>query len=243
MEKERVAQQAEEKKTENKNLFIQLSVFGGCENVKKVISTLEKHRTPAVVYEDLNDPLGIGVVTTYENPADFVELLRPALLDEPFPGLHQKHEMTMLGRTYEVGYEKDLEYSLLQKPKDRLNDNRYPWGVWYPLRRRSSYENLPAEKQREIQTEHMRIARSFSRDGSIGDIRLAAFGLNPVDQDFVVALLGQKLTPLSEIVQAMRKSIHTSEYIESLGPFFVGRVRWRSDLLHSEDSTDRESRS
>jgi chlorite dismutase len=33
--------------------------------------------------------------------------------------------------------------------------------------------------------------------------------------------------PLSHIVQSMRKTIQTSEYIETLGPFFVGRACWQ----------------
>jgi hypothetical protein len=32
---------------------------------------------------------------------------------------------------------------------------------------------------------------------------------------------------LSHLVQNMRKTIQTSEYIEKLGPFFVGRACWQ----------------
>jgi chlorite dismutase len=36
------------------------------------------------------------------------------------------------------------------------------------------------------------------------------------------------LFPLSAIVQEMRKTEQTSQYLDSLGPFFVGKVLWRS---------------
>ena len=44
----------------------------------------------------------------------------------------------------------------------------------------------------------------------------------------VVGLLGPKLHPLSAIVQEMRKTEQTSQYLDSLGPFFVGKVAWQS---------------
>lgn len=35
------------------------------------------------------------------------------------------------------------------------------------------------------------------------------------------------LYPLSNLAQGMRKTIQTSEYIEKLGPFFIGHARWQ----------------
>jgi len=39
--------------------------------------------------------------------------------------------------------------------------------------------------------------------------------------------VGRALHPLSHLVQAMRRTIQTSEYIEKLGPFFVGHAIWQ----------------
>ncbi len=47
------------------------------------------------------------------------------------------------------------------------------------------------------------------------------------DNDFVVGLLGTELYPLSVVVQRMRKTQQTSQHLERLGPFFVGRVAWQ----------------
>jgi len=50
------------------------------------------------------------------------------------------------------------------------------------------------------------------------------------DNDFVIGLVGRDLHPLSHLVQTMRKTVQTSQYLESLGPFFVGHVLWQSPL-------------
>jgi chlorite dismutase len=50
------------------------------------------------------------------------------------------------------------------------------------------------------------------------------------DNDFVVGLLGKDFHPLSAVVQRMRGTVQTSTYIERLGPFFVGRVVYQSQL-------------
>jgi hypothetical protein len=34
--------------------------------------------------------------------------------------------------------------------------------------------------------------------------------------------------PLSHLVQTMRKTAQTAQYVQTLGPFFVGHVLWRA---------------
>ena len=48
------------------------------------------------------------------------------------------------------------------------------------------------------------------------------------DNDFVIGLLGPDLFPLSAVVQEMRKTEQTSQFLDSLGPFFIGKVAWQS---------------
>jgi chlorite dismutase len=61
-------------------------------------------------------------------------------------------------------------------------------------------------------------------------VRLACFGLDQHDNDFVIGLIGSELYPLSACVQQMRKTRQTSTYIERMGPFFVGKALWQSSL-------------
>jgi chlorite dismutase len=134
----------------------------------------------------------------------------------------------MLGRTYAIGYEQDLEETLVERPRRRVLDPSLEWAIWYPLRRAGSFEQLSRKEQNAILMEHGGVGMSFGRAGLGYDIRLACHGLDKLDNDFVVGLLGPELHPLSIIVQRMRKTKQTSLHLERLGPFFVGRVAWQS---------------
>ena len=79
-----------------------------------------------------------------------------------------------------------------------------------------------------ILAEHGAIGMSYGAGDYAHDIRLACYGLDKNDNDFVIGLLGKELFPLSHIVQAMRKTQQTSLYLDRLGPFFVGRAVWQS---------------
>ena len=78
--------------------------------------------------------------------------------------------------------------------------------------------------------EHGGIGRAYGQANLAYDIRLACFGLDKNDNDFVVGLVGQDLFPLSKIVERMRKTTQTSQYLTSLGPFFIGKVVWQTKL-------------
>jgi chlorite dismutase len=209
-------------------LFMQFLAFGGCPDAKPLSQALGAAGLASVLYEDVNDPRGVGVLTATERPDDFVEKLRPALNSGPFASLVQKPEYTMLGRTYAIGYEPDLKEVLLDRPRRTVLNPAWNWAIWYPLRRSGRFAQLPAEEQRVILAEHGTIGMSFGAGDYAHDIRLACHGLDKDDNDFVVGLIGKELYPLSAIVQTMRKTQQTSLYLERLGPFFVGRVVWQS---------------
>jgi chlorite dismutase len=76
-------------------------------------------------------------------------------------------------------------------------------------------------------SEHGRIGAQFSSAGHGQDIRLACHGLDKNDNDFVIGLVGPQLHPLSIMVQTMRKTRQTSEFLEELGPFLVGKAVWQ----------------
>ena len=58
-------------------------------------------------------------------------------------------------------------------------------------------------------------------------MRLACFGIDKMDNDFVIGLIGKELFPLSACVQAMRKTRQTSSFMQDMGPFFIGRAIWQ----------------
>jgi Chlorite dismutase len=212
----------------DRRLFMQVQAFGGAPDTARLVSALEAAAVEAVLYEDANDPCGVALLTLSESPDAFVDELRSFLHAAPFSELERKPELTMLGRTYAIGYEDDLEETLVDRPRRRVLDPELRWAIWYPLRRAGSFEQLSREEQNRVLMEHGGVGMAFGRAGLGYDIRLACHGLDKLDNDFVVGLLGPELHPLSIIVQRMRKTRQTSLHLERLGPFFVGRVAWQS---------------
>ena len=135
----------------------------------------------------------------------------------------------MLGRTYSTGFEPDLEHWLLRRPEQTVLNPDWPWAIWYPLRRAGAFARLDRKIQGELMREHANLGRAYAHADLAHDVRLACHGLDENDNDFVIGLVGAELYPLSHLVQAMRATQHTAEYIARMGPFFVGRVVWRSE--------------
>jgi chlorite dismutase len=214
----------------DRRLFMKFTAFGGCPVPAAAAEALARSGLAAALYLDVNDPQGIGVMVAAEDPEDFVTRLRPVLNQAPFASLTHKSEFDMLGRSYSIGYESDLVEALITRPRERLLNPAWAWAVWYPLRRAKVFQTLPADHQRRILAEHGTLAKRYGAGGHAADVRLACHGLDKNDNDFIIGLLGPKLHPLSAIVQEMRKTEQTSQYLESLGPFFVGRVAWQAPV-------------
>lgn len=213
----------------DRRLFMQLLAYGGCTEKKPAINALAESGLDAVLYEDINDPQGIAVLTMTLDPEDFLGRIRQVLTRSPFVDLQFKSEYTMFGRTYALGYEEDLEQTLIHRPRGRVHNPSLPWAIWYPLRRSGAFEGLSAQEQRVILMEHGGVGRSYGRAGYGYDVRLACYGLDKNDNDFVIGLIGPELYPLSSIVERMRKTKQTSMYLERLGPFFIGKAAWQSE--------------
>lgn len=210
-----------------RRLFMQLQVFGGGADARAAAAALKGSGVEAVLYADVNDPRGIGILAMGEEPGFLVTRLRDTLSRSPFSGLRHRPELTMLGRTYSSGFEPDLDDWLLERPRRTVRRAEWPWAVWYPLRRSGAFARLSREKQASILREHVTIGRAYGEADLAHDVRLACHGLDARDNDFVIGLVGRDLHPLSHLVQAMRRTAQTSAYIESLGPFFVGHALWQ----------------
>ncbi|MEZ4699854.1 MAG: chlorite dismutase family protein [Rhodothermales bacterium] len=211
----------------DRRLYMQLLAFSGCQHTHRIIETLEDSEIKGVLYEELNDPTGIGLLTFSEDPDYFVHVIRPLVQRHPFSDLAFKPEFTLFGRTYTIGYEADLDEVLLHRPIRHATHPDWPWAVWYPLRRSGMFERLSREEQRTILMEHGGIGMAYGRADAAHDIRLACHGLDVNDNDFIAGLMGKELYPLSMVVQHMRRTRQTSEFLEKLGPFFVGKAVWR----------------
>ena len=213
----------------DERLFMQLLAFTGCTDAAAAGAHLAAASVPGVLYEDLNDPQGIALLSVSPTPDLFVDVVRPACTSGVFASYTLKPNYTMFGRTYSLGYEPDLEDALIGRPRRTLFNPDWRWAVWYPLRRSGAFARLPADQQRTILAEHGAIGKSFGAADYAHDVRLACHGLDRDDNDFVIGLIGRELFPLSAVVQSMRKTQQTALYLDRLGPFFVGRAAWRSE--------------
>lgn len=228
-----VRERGAEGQTLNERLFMQLLVVR-CRGpvdltVEYLKSRLKEERVASVLYADVNDPWSIGLLTWSGDPSDFVSRVRPILVHPKGPLLDMRNDMTMLGRTYSTGYETHLAYWLTERPVQTVLKPEWPWAVWYPLRRTGAFARLDPKEQGAILREHGQIGRAYGEQDLAHDIRLACHGLDTNDNEFVIGLIGASLHPLSHVVQSMRKTRQTSEYIEKMGPFFVGRALWQYD--------------
>ena len=219
------------KQAMNRRLFMQLLVFrvpaaGPAADAvgADLVKALAARQITGVVYVDAMDPRSLGLLTWSEDPALFVEKVRPLFAEPLLTGVELRDDFAMIGRTYGTGHEPDLEWSLLKRPIENVTDAKARWHVWYPLRRKGSFARLEPIDQSHILREHAALGIAYGQQELATDVRLACHGLDANDNEFVIGLVGKDLHPLSHLVQAMRKTRQTSEFIEKMGPFFVGRV-------------------
>lgn len=220
-----------ERQVLNRRMFFQLLVFRSAKPEATLtgewIQHLRAAEIPAVLYADAVDPRGFGLLTWSENPEHFVRRVRP-LFSSTLVDAELRSEFTMFGRTYSTGHEPDLEHVLLRRSVDNVNNAAFPWHVWYPLRRTGPFSRLEPHDQSMILREHASLGMAYGQQDLAHDIRLACHGLDAEDNEFILGLVGHELHPLSHLVQAMRKTRQTSEFIEKMGPFFVGYVLART---------------
>ena len=223
-----------ERQTMNRRLFMQLLVFdvpaGNAPDfvAAELARELIARKIQGIVYADTMDPRGVGLLTWSENPAHFVTDVRPIFAIEHVKHVVMRPSFGMLGRTYSIGHEPELEHALLQRSVQNVLNPAHAWHVWYPLRRSGAFAKLEPQEQGGILREHAMIGMAYGQQELAHDIRLACHGLDAEDNEFVIGIVGKDLHPLSHLVQTMRKTRQTSEFIAKMGPFFVGHVTHRS---------------
>ena len=215
----------------NRRLFMQLLVFrvpAGGKTADAVgtdlVSLLRERKIAGVIYADTMDPRSVGLLTWSEDPTLFVREVRPLFTEPLLENAELRDDYAMIGRTYATGHEPELEWTLLKRPIENVTGETTRWHVWYPLRRKGSFAKLEPIEQSHTLREHAALGIAYGQQNLATDVRLACHGLDANDNEFVIGLVGKDLHPLSHLVQAMRKTRQTSEFIEKMGPFFVGYV-------------------
>jgi chlorite dismutase len=221
-----------ERQVSHRRLFMQLVVCDVAGDADAAAaSTAEEllaRGISGVVYADAVNPRGVGLLTWSEDPAHLPQAARPLFSKGALRDAVLRPSYSMFGRTYSTGHEPDLSFALLRRPIDNVMNEAYPWHVWYPLRRTGAFVRLEPQEQGAILREHAHIGMAYGQQELAHDVRLACHGLDADDNEFVIGLVGRELHPLSHLVQTMRKTRQTAEYIAKMGPFFVGHVAHRS---------------
>ena len=216
----------------DRRLFMQLlvcEVTDAAAAQQQLASGLKEAGIQGVVYADAASPRGVGLLTWGEDPARFVREVRPLFAQGALRDARMRDDFSMMGRTYAIGHEPNLEHWLLERSVERVLDATCPWHVWYPLRRSGAFSKLGGDEVGSLMREHAAIGHAYGQKGLANDVRLACHGLDAKDNEFVIGLIGKELFPLSHLVQAMRKTRQTSEFISQMGPFFVGYAVARVD--------------
>jgi chlorite dismutase len=223
-----------ERQSLNSRLFMQLLALecawtpGPQVLARELAEQLERRSAPGVIYQDVLNPAGLAVLSWSDDPARLLSGVHQAVMSVGPSGLALRPHLQLLGRTYSSGFEHDLADWLIERPKRTALNPEWPWAVWYPLRRGGAFERLSPREKGAIMKEHANIGRAYAAQDLAHDIRLACHGLDAHDNEFVVGLMGRDLHPLSHIVQRMRSTKQTSEYVTQMGPFFVGHALWRN---------------
>ena len=66
---------------------------------------------------------------------------------------------------------------------------------------------------------------------------LECHGIDRDDNEFVIGLIGSELFPLSKLVKDMRPTRQTSEFIQAMGPFFVGKTLYQAPVPERAKAT------
>lgn len=223
-----------ERQASDRRLFMQLLAFDSPkeqdpeESTTALVGAVEAAGLGAVVYEDASSPFGLALLTWSDDPAHFVKSVRPLFRAPTLRTLTPRARLGMIGRSYASGYEPDLEHWLLKRPVETVTNPEWRWAVWYPLRRSGQFARLERPEQATILREHAAIGMAYGKADLAHDVRLACHGLDANDNEFLIGLTGKELHPLSHVVQAMRGTRQTAEYIDQMGPFFVGWARFQS---------------
>ena len=177
-------------------LFFQLLVFTGCADAAAVASHIRQSGVEGAVYENVNDPRGVAILSLTRTPEAFVERVRPLLLAGPCADLTLMPELTRCsdGRIHSATNRISRRRSSTGRGATVLNP-AWRWAIWYPLRRSGRFAQLPEQEQRTILAEHGAIGMSFGAGDYAHDVRLACHGLDRDDNDFVIGLIGKDLFP------------------------------------------------
>jgi len=196
-------------------LFMQLLVFTDCSDLRPLLLPLERLPLDIVLYKDVSDPQGVGLLAITEDPELLVTDLRELLDSRVFRVLMLRNELTMAGHAGTHDGQGEHPAAGIAKSE------AWRWVAWFPLRTAAAMATLSETKQDEA---FAAIETACDDDSNCCRVRLRSHALNRAGNDFVYGLHGHDLHHLTSSIDAMRRAPRYAELIASCGPFFVGRA-------------------
>ena len=197
-------------------LFTQLLVFTDCTDIKPLVLLLDRMSLTYVVYKNLNDPQGIGLLTIADHPELLVTELRDVLCSRAFRVLMQRHDLTMTGRGG------DDAAARIDELETVVNNEQWPWALWYPMRCTPAFAHLNEKEQGSVLDE---LASGIDlSEEDFGHILLKSHALNRGGGELIHGVHARSPQHLSRVVEAITSTERFDEHIAGAGPFFVGRT-------------------
>jgi hypothetical protein len=110
----------------DRRLFMQVLAWTGSYDHGELAAALADSPVQGALLLDFNDPQGVALVAAHESPAFFTGELRTFLNQSLFADLTPRPGFTMLGRSYSIGYEADLEHVLFKRPHRARHQPGHP---------------------------------------------------------------------------------------------------------------------
>ncbi len=206
-------------------LFVQLQVFdiepaaGPRALVSALSRRLREKRIDGVIYGDANDHRGLGLLTWASDPAAILENVHALLGGKRFSALTPRPGWVMFGRV--SGESADAVPEVVLHAEQR-------WATWYPTRNKPEWGTLDKAKKTAAQKEHGAVAKKFIDNDKVSYVRLSCNGLDPEDNDHIFGLTATSLEDISLLQEAMRGTSQIANYVDKIGPVFVGRKVWQN---------------
>jgi chlorite dismutase len=206
-------------------LFVQLQVFdiepaaGPRAIVSALSRRLREKRIDGVIYGDANDHRGIGLLTWASDPAAILENVHALLGGKRFSALTPRPGWVMFGRVSGESAEGLPDVVLHAEQR---------WATWYPMRNKAEWGTLDQAKKAAAQKEHGAVAKEFVDSDKVSYVRLSCNGLDPEDNDHIFGLTATSLEDISLLQEAMRGTSQIANYVDKIGPVFVGRKVWQN---------------
>jgi hypothetical protein len=196
-------------------LFLQLLVFTDCVDYKPLSLQLDRLPIDCLLFKDLRDPQGIGLLAFSDDPEHIASDLRDMLSSRLFRAFMLRHELTMTARTFG-------DIARAREELEAATRNReWPWAIWHPIKGTAALAALDEKLH----------AAAFGRmvdvtglgPSDFGRVLLKGHGLDGHGNDFVQGFFGRHLHQLSAIIESTQRSPLHGELVSASGPYFVGR--------------------